>query len=609
MLLAGLGLTACQSEKHTMVEPKDGTAIVCKECYNEIYKVTHSTEYLRGATYQQSHTRHRVPGLQDGNVHLHRGRCHQGQMCEVRTEGLACDKCLPPRATCRRPKHRQRSEIMDHDHCHHHPDVSRAPASSTVAGATHAHAARDRSETAPREQPDGGQPPETIYTCPMHPEIRQPTPGNCPICGMTLEPLLPTLEEGPDPELVSFKRRFWWTLPLTVIVTTLAMAGHYMPGLPATVRTWIELALTVPIVFWAGGPFFRALGGVDLAPTAQHVDAHRNRGGRGVPLQPCRDYRAGPVSEGFEAHGRVGVYYEAAAVIVALTLLGQMLELRARSQTSAAIKSLLGLSPKTARRIRADGAEEDVPLTHVHIGDSLRVRPGEKVPVDGVVTDGRSSVDESMLTGEPVPVEKKAGDRVIGATINGGGSLVMRAEKVGAQTVLSQIVQMVAQAQRSRAPMQRMADVVSYWFVLAVLAIAAVTLLVWGLLGPEPRWIYALLNAVAVLIIACPCALGLATPMSIMVGDRARGDLRYPVPRCRGDRVAAHHRHPDRGQDGYAHSGQARVSQRRRGFRIHRGRGAAPRRQSRPGQRAPARRCVRGGGQAARAPSRQGRAL
>jgi Cu+-exporting ATPase len=351
----------------------------------------------------------------------------------------------------------------------------------------------------------------------MHPQIRQPTPGNCPICGMTLEPLLPTLEEGPDPELVSFKRRFWWTLPLTVIVTTLAMAGHYMPGLPVVVRTWIELALTVPIVFWAGWPFF-----------VRWADSIRRRSpnmwtliGTGVGAAFLYSLVAtvapGLFPRGFEAHGRVGVYYEAAAVIVSLTLLGQMLELRARSQTSAAIKSLLGLAPKIARRIREDGSEEDVLLTHVHIGDTLRVRPGEKVPVDGAVTEGRSSVDESMLTGEPVPVEKQAGDRVIGATINGGGSLVMRAEKVGDQTVLSQIVQMVAQAQRSRAPMQRMADAVSYWFVLAVLGTAVATLVVWGFVGPEPSWTYALLNAVAVLIIACPCALGLATPMSIMV--------------------------------------------------------------------------------------------
>lgn len=406
---------------------------------------------------------------------------------------------------------------MNHDH-HHAADVptgsKTAKGESPPGSRSHASGALD----SPHEHPVVAVPTaEAVFTCPMHPQIRQPTPGNCPICGMSLEPVMPTLEEGPDPELMSFTRRFWWTLPLTILVTTVAMAGHYIPGLSATARTWTELVLTIPIVFWAGWPFF-----------VRWADSIRRRSpnmwtliGTGVAAAFVYSLAAtlapGLFPKGFEAHGRVGVYYEAAAVIVSLTLLGQMLELRARSQTSAAIKSLLGLAPKTARRIRDDGGEEDVPLTHVHIGDALRVRPGEKVPVDGVVTDGRSSVDESMLTGEPVPVEKQAGDRVIGATINGGGSLVMRAEKVGAQTVLSQIVQMVAQAQRSRAPMQRMADVVSYWFVLAVLSIAVITLVVWGLFGPEPSWTYALLNAVAVLIIACPCALGLATPMSIMV--------------------------------------------------------------------------------------------
>lgn len=358
---------------------------------------------------------------------------------------------------------------------------------------------------------------DRIYTCPMHPQVRQATAGDCPICGMALEPLMPTLDEGPDPQLASFTRRFWWTLPLSIIVVVLAMAGHYIRGMPANVRTWLELVMTLPIVLWAALPFF-----------ARWADSIRRLTpnmwtliGTGVAAaflySLIATFAPGCFPQGFAAHGRVGVYYEAAAVIVSLTLLGQILELRARSHTSAAIKSLLGLTPKTARRIRADGGEEDVPLTHVHIGDTLRVRPGEKVPVDGTVTDGRSAVDESMLTGEPIPVEKQAGDRLIGATINGSGSLVMRAEKVGAQTVLSQIIQMVAQAQRSRAPIQRMADAVSYWFVLAVFAIAAITLLIWGLFGPEPSWTYGFLNSVAVLIIACPCALGLATPISIMV--------------------------------------------------------------------------------------------
>jgi len=396
-----------------------------------------------------------------------------------------------------------------HDHSHH------------VANAHRRTPAPQSADSAPTEPVERGSLDEsaaaTIYTCPMHPQIRQSTPGTCPICGMALEPLMPTLEEGPDPELVSFTRRFWWTLPLTIIVTVLAMGGHYISALSSSARSWVELVLTVPIVFWAGWPFF-----VRWADSIRRLNPNMwTLIGTGVGAAFVYSLAATVAPSwfpaGFEAHGRVGVYYEAAAVIVSLTLLGQILELRARSQTSAAIKSLLGLAPKTARRIREDGSEEDVPLSHIHVGDRLRVRPGEKVPVDGVVTEGRSSVDESMLTGEPVPVEKAPGSRLIGATINAAGSLVMRAEKVGAQTVLSQIVQMVAQAQRSRAPMQRMADLVSYWFVLAVLAVAAITVLTWGFFGPDPRWTYALLNAVAVLIIACPCALGLATPMSIMV--------------------------------------------------------------------------------------------
>ena len=358
----------------------------------------------------------------------------------------------------------------------------------------------------------------TIYTCPMHPQIRQPAPGNCPICGMALEPLMPTLEEGGAPELTDFKRRFRWTLPLTIAVVVLAMGGHVLfPGLLASARSWAELVLATPVVLWAAWPFFERC----WASIRTRNPNMWTLIGIGVAAAYVYSIAAtvapGAFPEGFEAHGRVAVYFEAAVVIVSLTLMGQILELRARSQTSAAIRALLGLAPKTARRIRDDGTEEDVELTHVHVGDRLRVRPGEKVPVDGVVVEGRSSVDEAIITGEPVPVEKAAGARVVGATINGNGSLVMRAEKVGSQTVLAQIVQLVAQAQRSRAPMQRMADAVSYWFVLAVLAIAMLTFLAWIAFGPEPRGAYALLNTLAVLIIACPCALGLATPMSIMV--------------------------------------------------------------------------------------------
>ncbi len=359
-------------------------------------------------------------------------------------------------------------------------------------------------------------PGDTVYTCPMHPQIRQPTPGACPICGMALEPVLPSLEEGDNPELVDFRRRFRWTLPLTLAVTVLAMGAHalFHGGLPY--QSWIELALSAPVVLWAGLPFFR-----------RGIESVRHRSpnmwtliGLGVfaafSFSVVATIAPNVFPTAFVRDGKVGVYYEAAAVIVSLTLLGQILELRARSQTSAAIKALLGLAPKTARRIREDGSEEDVPITHVHIGDLLRVRPGEKVPVDGRVTEGESALDESMLTGEPLPVMKRAGDQLIGATINTSGSLVMRSEKVGAQTMLAQIVQMVAQAQRSRAPMQRLADVVAGWFVMIVITIAVATFFGWGLFGPEPGWVYGFVNAVAVLIIACPCALGLATPMSIM---------------------------------------------------------------------------------------------
>ena len=356
------------------------------------------------------------------------------------------------------------------------------------------------------------------FTCPMHPQVRQPAPGNCPICGMALEPVMPTLEEGESAELVDFRRRFWWTLPLTVVVVVLAMGGHILfPRLSAAARSWTELVLATPVVAWAAWPFFQRC----IASIRTRNPNMWTLIGVGVAAAYLYSVAATIAPEmfprGFEAHGRVGVYFEAAVVIVSLTLMGQILELKARSRTSAAIKALLGLAPKTARRLGEDGTEEDVEIAHVHVGDRLRVRPGEKVPVDGVVLQGRSSVDESMVTGEPVPVQKGEGDRVIGATINGSGSLVMRAEKVGSGTVLAQIVQMVAQAQRSRAPMQRMADAVSYWFVLAVFAVAIATFLAWLAVGPEPRGAYALLNALAVLIIACPCALGLATPMSIMV--------------------------------------------------------------------------------------------
>jgi Cu+-exporting ATPase len=360
-------------------------------------------------------------------------------------------------------------------------------------------------------------PAGAIYTCPMHPEIRQTGPGVCPKCGMALEPEMPTLDEGENVESIDFRRRFLWTLPLTISVALLAMSGHRLHWFSMATQSWIEFVLSLPIVVWAGRPFFER---------AVHSVARRNPNmwtliGLGTSAAFAYSVVATAVPAVFPASfiamGRVSVYFEAAAVIISLTLLGQILELRARSQTSAAIKSLLGLAPKTARRINADGTEDDIPLTHVHVGDTLRVRPGEKVPVDGVVVDGSSAVDESMLTGEPMPVTKRGGDKLIGATLNTSGALTMRSERVGARTVLASIVQMVVQAQRSKAPMQRMADQVAGYFVVTVVGIALITLFAWGFFGPNPSWSYGLINAVAVLIIACPCALGLATPMSIMV--------------------------------------------------------------------------------------------
>jgi P-type Cu+ transporter len=358
----------------------------------------------------------------------------------------------------------------------------------------------------------------TLYTCPMHPEIRQDHPGNCPKCGMTLEPLMPEATAQDDnPELRDFTRRFWWTLLPSLGVTVLAMAGHRFGLMAPAQQSWVELVMALPVVLWAGWPFFvrcwQSL--IHRSPNMWTLIGI----GTGAAFLYSVVATVAPqlFPPSFFAHGRIGVYYEAAAVIISLTLLGQMLELRARSQTSAAIKSLLGLAPKTARRIERDGTEADIPLTHVHVGDRLRIRPGEKVPVDGVVIEGSSAVDEAMLTGEPVPVTKRPGDKVIGATLNTSGSLVMQSERVGSQTMLSQIVQMVAQAQRSKAPMQRMADKVAGWFVLVVIGIALASFFGWGLLAGEQGWQFGLINAVSVLIIACPCALGLATPMSIMV--------------------------------------------------------------------------------------------
>ncbi len=363
----------------------------------------------------------------------------------------------------------------------------------------------------------------TEWTCPMHPEVVQDTPGDCPKCGMALESRTVTVEEGENPELVDMKRRFWIALALSIPVMVSAM-GMHIPGRPlerimsADMWGWFELVFSTPVVFWAGWPFFQRFW-TSLVHRSLNMFTLI---GLGVGVAYLYSVVAKlfpqifPAS--FHAHtGEVAVYFEAAAMIITLVLLGQVLEIKARSQTGAAIKLLLGLSPKTARRIREDGGEEDVPLSEVQADYRLRVRPGEKVPVDGTVLEGTSSVDESMLTGESIPVEKSPGDRVIGATINGTGSLIMNAERVGADTLLAQIVRMVAEAQRSRAPIQKLADLVAGWFVPVVVTASIVTFIIWALVGPEPRMAHAIVNAVAVLIIACPCALGLATPVSIMV--------------------------------------------------------------------------------------------
>ncbi|MDC0747024.1 heavy metal translocating P-type ATPase [Polyangium mundeleinium] len=376
-------------------------------------------------------------------------------------------------------------------------------------------------ETAPA--PVAVPPVDTIYTCPMDPEVRQDKPGSCPICGMALEPMaILTAEEPPNPELESMTRRLWISAALSLPLLVLAMAPMLMPGwrwshvLPQ--QRWIELALATPVVLWGGWPFFER-GFTSLVTRRFNMFTLIAIGtGTAYVYSVAATIAPSMFPASFRVHGGVvPVYFEAAAVIVTLVLVGQVLELRARSRTSGAIRALLGLAPKKARRLR-DGVEEDVPIESVAVGDRLRVRPGERIPVDGVVLEGRSSVDESMVTGEPIPVEKDVGDRVTGGTVNGAGGFVMRAERVGQGTLLAQIVRMVGEAQRTRAPIQRLADVVSAWFVPAVVLTAVLTFVVWALLGPEPRLAYALLNAVAVLIIACPCALGLATPMSIMVG-------------------------------------------------------------------------------------------
>ena len=382
------------------------------------------------------------------------------------------------------------------------------------------HAGHDHAAAAAAEVPAGAEVAE--YTCPMHPEIRQPGPGSCPICGMALEPVLVTTDAGPNAELIDMTRRFWVGVVLSIPVLILGMGGDLFPALhdlvSPRISAWVQLVLATPVVLWAGWPFFQR--GWTSVRTMQLNMFTLIAMGTGVAwlFSVIATVAPGIFPEAFRMDGTVDVYFEAVAVITTLVLLGQVLELRAREQTSGAIKALLDLSPKTARRVRADGTDEEVPLDEVQLGDRLRVRPGEKVPVDGAVEEGRSAVDESLVTGESMPTTKTAGDSVIGGTINQTGALVMVAEKVGRDTMLARIVQMVADAQRSRAPIQRMADRVAGVFVPIVIVIAIVAFAVWALVGPDPRLAHALVVAVAVLIIACPCALGLATPVSIMVG-------------------------------------------------------------------------------------------
>jgi P-type Cu+ transporter len=391
------------------------------------------------------------------------------------------------------------------NHCHHHTS------------------AREHHSPSAAAPPVSMRATKVEWTCPMHPQIVRDAPGSCPICGMALEPRTVQVTEQENPELIDMRRRFWVSVALAVPLVLVAMAhviparfAHALTASPA--RPWIELALATPVVLWGGWPFF-ARGYASVVNRSLNMFTLI---ALGVGVAYLYSVIATLLPDIFppsfrDQSGQVGVYFEAAAVIVTLVLLGQVLELQARSRTGAAIRALLGLTPKQARRVREDGTEQDVPLSEVRVGDLLRVRPGEKIPVDGTMAEGKSVVDESMITGESMPVEKGPGDRVIGATINGTGSLVVRAERVGSDTVLAQIVRLVAEAQRSRAPIQRLADQVSAICVPAVIVIALLTFVVWAVAGPEPRFAHALVNAVAVLIIACPCALGLATPMSIMV--------------------------------------------------------------------------------------------
>ncbi len=430
--------------------------------------------------------------------------------------GMAVDPATAP--------HRIRHEGVTHAFCSagckakFEADPARYLTAAPAHGDAHGHSHHNGGASPAASAPEGA-----IWTCPMHPEVRRDRPGSCPICGMALEPLVASADAGPSPELADMTRRFRIGLALALPVFLLEMGSHLIPALhhlvPARISIWIQFLLATPVVLWAGWPFFER-GWASLVNRSLNMFTLIAMGtGVAWLYSIVATLAPGIFPAAFRAaDGTVAVYFEAAAVITVLVLLGQLLELRAREQTSGAIRALLDLAPKTARRIGSDGAEEDVPIEAVQIGDRLRVRPGETVPVDGTVEDGRSSLDESMVTGESMPVTRARGDAIVGGTLNQTGALIIRAVKVGRDTMLSRIVQMVADAQRSRAPIQRMADQVSGWFVPVVILIALLAFAAWGLWGPEPRFAHGLIAAVSVLIIACPCALGLATPMSIMVG-------------------------------------------------------------------------------------------
>ncbi|HKR88010.1 MAG TPA: heavy metal translocating P-type ATPase [Phenylobacterium sp.] len=447
--------------------------------------------------------------MSDGHHHHHYHHEHGGQRTATLDDGRVtdpvCGMKVDPKTTPRRAEREGRSFFFCSAGCKTKFDAD-----------------PDRYLASQEKPPAPAAPAGAIYTCPMHPQIRQVGPGFCPICGMALEPATVTAEDGPSPELKDMTLRFWVGLVLALPVLALEMGGH-VSGLTMMLSrqtsNWIQLALGTPVVLWAGWPFF-VRGWASLRSRSLNMFTLIAMGvGVAWVYSMAAVLAPGVFPPAFrDKSGAAPVYFEAAAVITVLVLLGQVLELRARERTSGAIKALLDLAPKTARRIKADGSDEEVTLDLIHVGDRLRVRPGEKVPVDGELLEGRVSIDESLVTGESMPVTKEPGAKVIAGSINKTGSFVMRAEKVGADTLLSRIVQMVAEAQRSRAPIQRMADQVSAWFVPAVIAVALLAFAVWAFVGPEPRFAYALVAAVSVLIIACPCALGLATPMSIMVG-------------------------------------------------------------------------------------------